>query len=115
MSMRANLARGGVNALGRQSDSVRNRRVADILLRAGPERDATIIQPSEALARRQGRQAVASDADRVVQSLLTTRQLERPGFMGLNYGHRTPLATLVGQAVYGLVLGGVPRFLAGLG
>jgi len=37
------------------------------------------------------------------------RQLEPPGFMGLNYGHRTPLATLAGQAIYGAVLGGLPQ------
>src|SRR5829696_6259398 len=39
----------------------------------------------------------------------TTRQLEPPGFMGLNYGPRTPLTTLAGQAVYGAVLGGLPQ------
>jgi hypothetical protein len=33
------------------------------------------------------------------------RQLEPPGFMGLNYGYRTPLTTLLGQGVYGAVLG----------
>jgi hypothetical protein len=32
--------------------------------------------------------------------------LEPPGFLGLNYGHRTPLTTLLGQTVYGLILGG---------
>jgi hypothetical protein len=37
------------------------------------------------------------------------RQLEPPGFMGLNYGYRTPLTTLLGQAVYGGVLGGLPQ------
>ena len=37
------------------------------------------------------------------------RQLEPPGFMGLNYGHRTPLTTLAGQAMYGAVLGGLPQ------
>ena len=43
-------------------------------------------------------------------SLLTAvRQLEPPGFMGLNYGHRTPAMTLLGQAVYGAVLGGLPQ------
>jgi hypothetical protein len=31
-----------------------------------------------------------------------TRQLEPPGFLGLICGHRTPLTTLFGQAVYGL-------------
>jgi hypothetical protein len=39
------------------------------------------------------------------------RQLEPPGFMGLNYGHRTPSTTLVGQTVYGAVLGGLPQAL----
>ncbi len=33
-------------------------------------------------------------------------KLEPPGFMGLNYGRRTPLTTLLGQAIYGAVLGG---------
>lgn len=32
-------------------------------------------------------------------------KLEPPGFMGLNYGHQTPLTTLLGQVVYGAVLG----------
>jgi hypothetical protein len=39
------------------------------------------------------------------------RQLEPPGFMGLNYGRRTPFTTLVGQAVYGAALGGLPQAL----
>lgn len=34
------------------------------------------------------------------------RRLEPPGFLGLNYGGRTPLITLLGHAVYGAVLGG---------
>jgi len=34
------------------------------------------------------------------------RQLEPPGFMGLNYGRGTPLTTLLGQTVYGALLGG---------
>jgi hypothetical protein len=34
------------------------------------------------------------------------RQLEPPGFLALNYGKRTPLTTLIGQAVYGATLGG---------
>ena len=34
------------------------------------------------------------------------RQLEPPGFLGLNYGYRTPITTLLAQAVYGAVLGG---------
>jgi hypothetical protein len=38
-----------------------------------------------------------------------TRQLEPPGFLGLNYGQRTPLTTLTGQALYGAVLGGLPQ------
>ena len=33
-------------------------------------------------------------------------KLEPPGFMGLNYGRQTPLATILGQVVYGAVLGG---------
>lgn len=40
------------------------------------------------------------------------RQLEPPGFMGLNYGPRTPLTTLAGQVAYGAVLGGLPELLA---
>ncbi|MBL0405123.1 hypothetical protein JKG68_14210 [Microvirga aerilata] len=43
------------------------------------------------------------------------RQLEPPGFMGLNYGHRTPLTTMVGQTVYGAVLGALPQAQAALG
>jgi hypothetical protein len=42
------------------------------------------------------------------------RPLEPPGFMGLNYGHRTPLTTLAGQALYGLVLGGLPQLSSAL-
>ncbi|MFL6647641.1 MAG: hypothetical protein ACJ8KO_06750 [Sulfurifustaceae bacterium] len=33
------------------------------------------------------------------------RRLEPPGFLGLNYGYRTPLSTLIGHAVYGAILG----------
>jgi Na+(H+)/acetate symporter ActP len=33
------------------------------------------------------------------------RRLEPPGFMGLHYGFRTPVTTLLGQAIYGLILG----------
>jgi hypothetical protein len=40
------------------------------------------------------------------------KQLEPPGFMGLNYGYRTPLTTLVAQALYGAVLGGFPQLAA---
>ena len=43
------------------------------------------------------------------------RQLEPPGFMGLNYGPRTPLTTLLGQAVYGATLGGLAQLQGGLG
>jgi hypothetical protein len=35
--------------------------------------------------------------------------------MGLNYGPRTPLTTLAGQAVYGAVLGGLPQLQHVLG
>lgn len=33
------------------------------------------------------------------------RRLEPPGFMGINYGYRTPLTTLIGQVCYGIILG----------
>lgn len=33
------------------------------------------------------------------------RRLEPPGFLGLNYGWRTPFTTLLGQALYGAILG----------
>ena len=33
-------------------------------------------------------------------------KLEPPGFLGLNYGRQTPLTTMLGQVVYGAVLGG---------
>jgi uncharacterized membrane protein YagU involved in acid resistance len=34
-----------------------------------------------------------------------TRQLEPPGFLALNYGRRTPIITLVGHVIYGVILG----------
>lgn len=39
------------------------------------------------------------------------RLLEPPGFLGLNYGHGTPLATLIAHIVYGAVLGGFYHIL----
>ena len=44
----------------------------------------------------------------IVWYLIVTlrRQLEPPGFMGLNYGRGTPLTTLLGQILYGATLGG---------
>lgn len=33
------------------------------------------------------------------------RRLEPPGFLGLNYGRRTPITTLIGQVLYGTILG----------
>jgi len=33
-------------------------------------------------------------------------KLEPPGFMGLNYGYRTPFTTLLAQVLYGAILGG---------
>jgi hypothetical protein len=36
--------------------------------------------------------------------------LEPPGFFGLNYGRRTPITTLLGQTVYGLILGAFAQF-----
>jgi len=34
-----------------------------------------------------------------------TRQLEPPGFMALNYGRHTPVATIVAHLLYGAILG----------
>lgn len=34
-----------------------------------------------------------------------TRQLEPPGFMGLNYGRRTPISVLLAHLVFGAILG----------
>lgn len=39
-----------------------------------------------------------------------TRQLEPPGFLGLNYGVRTPLSLVVAHLAYGAVLGAFYRF-----
>lgn len=41
-----------------------------------------------------------------------TRALEPPGFLGLNYGRRTPVVTLLAHVIYGAILGGGYR-LAG--
>ncbi len=38
-----------------------------------------------------------------------TRQLEPPGFLGLNYGRRTPLSVLAAHLVYGAILGSFYR------
>lgn len=38
-----------------------------------------------------------------------TRALEPPGFMGLNYGRRTPLITVAAHLVYGAILGACYR------
>lgn len=37
------------------------------------------------------------------------RQLEPPGFLGLHYGTRTPVATLVSHVVFGVLLGALYR------
>lgn len=34
------------------------------------------------------------------------KRLEPPGFLGLHYGRRTPLTTLLGHLLYGAILGG---------
>ena len=34
-----------------------------------------------------------------------TRRLEPPGFLGLNFGYRTPLVALVGHTAFGAILG----------
>jgi uncharacterized membrane protein YagU involved in acid resistance len=33
------------------------------------------------------------------------RRLQPPGFMALNYGHQTPIVTIVAHVVYGVVIG----------
>lgn len=38
---------------------------------------------------------------------VATRRLEPPGFLGLNYGHQTPLIALLGHGAYGWTLGGL--------
>jgi hypothetical protein len=38
-----------------------------------------------------------------------TRALEPPGFLGLNYGRRTPLIALLAHAAYGAILGAFYR------
>lgn len=38
-----------------------------------------------------------------------TRLLQPPGFLALNYGRRTPIATLVAHAAYGAIIGGFYR------
>jgi hypothetical protein len=40
------------------------------------------------------------------QGPTVVRQLEPPGFLGLNYGYRTPVSVLVAHAVFGAILGG---------
>jgi len=46
---------------------------------------------------------MASEHDGPRQTFL----LEPPGFLGLNYGRRTPLTTLLAQSIYGATLGGL--------
>jgi hypothetical protein len=38
-----------------------------------------------------------------------TRQLEPPGFLGLNYGGRTPVSVIVAHVVFGTILGAFYR------
>jgi uncharacterized membrane protein YagU involved in acid resistance len=35
-----------------------------------------------------------------------TRQLQPPGFLALNYGHRTPISVILAHLIYGGILGG---------
>jgi hypothetical protein len=42
-------------------------------------------------------------------------RIEPPGFMGLNYGRRTPITTLIGQVVYGAILGGLAQISGAIG
>jgi hypothetical protein len=44
----------------------------------------------------------------------TMRQLEPPGFLAMNYGYGTPLATLLGQTLYGTTLGSFLQLQAAL-
>lgn len=37
------------------------------------------------------------------------RRLQPPGFLALNYGYRTPLTTIAGHAIYGVILGAMVR------
>jgi hypothetical protein len=37
--------------------------------------------------------------------LNSSRQLEPPGFMALNYGIRTPISVFLAHAVFGAILG----------
>lgn len=34
-----------------------------------------------------------------------TRQLEPPGFLGLNYGRRTPIVVMIAHVIYGAIFG----------
>ncbi|HEX2173378.1 MAG TPA: hypothetical protein VHL09_13145 [Dehalococcoidia bacterium] len=38
-----------------------------------------------------------------------TRHLEPPGFLALNYGHRTPLSVILAHLIYGAILGAFYR------
>jgi hypothetical protein len=38
-----------------------------------------------------------------------THLLEPPGFLAMNYGYQTPLATVIAHLAYGMVLGGFYR------
>ena len=38
-----------------------------------------------------------------------TRLLEPPGFLGLNYGERTPISVMLAHLVYGGILGAFYR------
>ena len=40
-----------------------------------------------------------------------TRQLQPPGFLGLHYGRRTPVVSIVAHVLYGSILGGFYRVL----
>jgi hypothetical protein len=55
---------------------------------------------------------VVSNVADVPSSLETdqsTRQLEPPGFLALNYGRRKPLSVLLDHLAYGGILGGFYR------
>jgi hypothetical protein len=42
-----------------------------------------------------------------IQGPTVVRQLEPPGFLGKNYGIRTPISALVAHVIFGTILGGL--------
>jgi hypothetical protein len=42
-----------------------------------------------------------------IQGPTVVRQLEPPGFLGMNYGIRTPISALAAHVIFGAILGGL--------